>query len=204
MDFSQVCLLTWVLSLHHSWILSDWNAIWGRLYHWLWKGWKRVALSLQSNSWHLSSIVRILPIIDIRVFAVIFHTLFIYWIICSHLPWWSSLSLIWYFISTHLWPLWSCSLHLFYFVELLLEIFLFFKGLLHLSFLLSLLISFIHESRFSLLSVLLINFSLLRLILLFNFHWLFLNWLLLLLPVVIVFLHIFIIVVILRSLLRSI
>ena len=204
MDFSQVCLLTWVLSLHHSWILRDWNAIWGGLYHWLWKGWKRVALSLQSNSWHLSSIVRILPIIDIRIFAVIFHTLFIYWIIGSHLSWWCSLSLIWYFISTHLWPLWSCSLHLFYFVELLLEILLFFKGLLHLSFLLSLLVSFIHKSRFSLLSILLINFSLLHLILLFNFHWLFLNWLLLLLPVVIVLLHIFIIVVILRSLLRSI
>jgi hypothetical protein len=85
-----------------------------------------------------------------------------------------------------------------------LEIFLLFKGLLHLSILLSLLVSFFHESRFSLLSVLLINLGLLNLILLFNFHWLLLNCLLLLLPVVIVFLHIFIIVVILRSLLRSI
>lgn len=160
------------LRIHHTWVLSNWDAIWNRLDYLLWSWWQRMTLSLKSYWGHLSSLIGRLPIVDVSIFAVIFHCHFV--ILIST-----------YFLRS------GGSLKLLYLIELVLEILL----LLHCesqSFILTLFcILLLHHG--SLILLLHLHGSLIVV------HWWLLLWLLmlllLLLPVIVILLHILFIVV---------
>jgi hypothetical protein len=80
----------WIIVInHHCWVLNNWNSVWSRLNQRLWSRRQRVALCLHCHGRHLGSVIWRLPIIDVWIFAVIFHGYLVTHFICHFLPIWS-------------------------------------------------------------------------------------------------------------------